>query len=753
MNTAPTGRHRGSRRGGRGLGALLAALTLIAVSNASPASAVDGVDLVTSLDLAEGLPVADGPVLVIPGVNNNGATDATNVVVDVALPAGASVADLPPECATSPGGAACSFELISAGSGFGVALFLTFAAPGTYSITSTARADQSDVDGDSSARLDVVVVEENADLSGRSRSDRVVVGTQTSHRVFHDFANHGPTAAAGASISGTVSGATIVANSFAFVTNGGFEVAADRCTVAATTFACAPVTAGGTSPPQESFVFYDVILPTVPTVIVAAATITGRDDPDTSNNTSTVTIDVDEPTAEIYAQLVHEAPVASGVQFRVNTSIFNVGELAAQQLVAVIEVPADWTVAVGSPVPPGTACTVTASPRALRCTLASLAEFSAWEFDALLTTPPGVGSGTVTLTVTTTSPEVGTYPNTASAVIRYGPGGQTRELTITPDADLSDGDPVTVTGTGFVPNATIYFCQGIIPEGRPSGAQDCGTAIETVVADGAGGFTLPFTVERFLVVNDVGVVDCAQPGAACGIGAADFFVPGGSSVSAGVEFTPQAPVDDPFDARINGTVTDGEGDPVAGVRVWAFTRTDTWVGSLQTTTDASGSYILEAAEPGIAYQVVFIPTAGSDMVTTWYSGPGGPGAPSRAGAAVVRLSRAEPVADASIQLAPGAVLTGTVVDGNGNPIGGVLVRGYLPTDTWIGTYATVTAADGTYRFDLPPCRASSCCTCHPPVRGSCANGSTTRRCAARPRRSGFTAGQIVMPDVTLSPSP
>ena len=118
------------------------------------------------------------------------------------------------------------------------------------------------------------------------------------------------------------------------------------------------------------------------------------------------------------------------------------------------------------------------SPRALRCTLASLAEFSAWEFDALLTTPPGVGSGTVTLTVTTTSPEVGTYPNTAFLVIRYGPGGATRELTITPDADLSDGDPVTVTGTGFVPNATIYFCQGIIPEGRPSGGQDCGTAIE-----------------------------------------------------------------------------------------------------------------------------------------------------------------------------------------------------------------------------------------------------------------------------------
>ena len=55
----------------------------------------------------------------------------------------------------------------------------------------------------------------------------------------------------------------------------------------------------------------------------------------------------------------------------------------------------------------------------------------------------------------------------------------------------------------------------------------------------------------------------------------------------------------------------------------------------------------------------------------------------------------------SIRLAPGAVLTGTVVDGSGTPIAGVLVRGSCPTDTWIGTYATVTAADGTYRFDLP----------------------------------------------------
>ena len=120
---------------------------------------------------------------------------------------------------------------------------------------------------------------------------------------------------------------------------------------------------------------------------------------------------------------------------------------------------------------------------------------------------------------------------------------------------------------------------------------------------------------------------------------------------------------------------------------------------------------------------------------------------------VVRLSRAEPVADASIGLAPGAVLTGTVVDESGNPIAGVLVRGFLATDTWIGTYATVTAADGTYSFDLPDCRASSCSTCHPAVRGWPREWFDDATSAAGPRPVHAHRRADREPDVTLSPSP
>ena len=113
------------------------------------------------------------------------------------------------------------------------------------------------------------------------------------------------------------------------------------------------------------------------------------------------------------------------------------------------------------------------------------------------------------------------------------------------------------------------------------------------------------TVERFLVVTNVGVVDCAQPQTACGIGAADVFAPGGSAVIQPMVFTPQPPVTDPFDARIAGTVTDSSSAPVPGTKVFAYRSTDGLLPSLQTTTDGSGNYVLENAEPGIAYRLRF----------------------------------------------------------------------------------------------------------------------------------------------------
>ena len=129
--------------------AALAAITLSLVTFATPAHAVDGVDIDTSLLNAIDQPVPDSPVFVQVAVNNSGTMAATNVVVRVPVPAGVTVASVSANCATAAAVITCSFPSIASRHGDGSALYLTFAATGTYVITSSADADQPDVDGDS----------------------------------------------------------------------------------------------------------------------------------------------------------------------------------------------------------------------------------------------------------------------------------------------------------------------------------------------------------------------------------------------------------------------------------------------------------------------------------------------------------------------------------------------------------------------------------------------------------------------------
>ena len=200
--------------------AALTAIILSLVSFAAPAQAADGVDVDTSLSNTIDQPVPDSPVSVQVAVNNSGTTTATNVDVRVSLPTGVTVVSLSANCSAAATVITCSFPSIATGKGDSSALYLTFAATGTYVITSSASADQPDVDGDSTDRLDVNVLPENADLAGRSESTRVVVGTQPTFRVANQFTNLGPTAAGDATVSGTVTGgATIVPGSFNFFRN------------------------------------------------------------------------------------------------------------------------------------------------------------------------------------------------------------------------------------------------------------------------------------------------------------------------------------------------------------------------------------------------------------------------------------------------------------------------------------------------------------------------------------------------------
>lgn len=144
---------------------------------------------------------------------------------------------------------------------------------------------------------------------------------------------------------------------------------------------------------------------------------------------------------------------------------------------------------------------------------------------------------------------------------------------------------------------------------------------------------------------------------------------------------------------IRGRVADESGAPVAGATVGAYGPADTWFPSAITTTGADGSYELAGVSAG-DHQVVFVPPAGSGLGAEWYDDAG-----SRATStpAAVTAAGVAPAIDAELPAA--ASLTGRVVDDQGDPVAGVAVWAFLPTDTWLGSGIAVTGADGTYAIE------------------------------------------------------
>lgn len=321
-----------------------------------------------------------------------------------------------------------------------------------------------------------------------------------------------------------------------------------------------------------------------------------------------------------------------------------------------------------------------------------------------------------------------------------------RSITVTPDSDLLDGDTVTLEGAGFTPNSTIYYCQGILID--PPSPDHCGTAIQTLTADELGGFTAPFVVQRFMDVSSQGFIDCAQPSATCGIGAADYFSPGGQIANAPIFFTPQ----DPVMAEITGTVVDQAGDPVEGVTVRGYRQSDGYVGPLLAVTDSSGAYVLDNAELDTSYRLLFIRPAGSGLVSEWYSTAGG--TPSRSLATEVSVTPSDPVAVIDVELAAGGAFTGTVLGPSGLPVAGTTVRGYLPSHRFVGTLYAVTAADGTYVIDGVPADLQFKLLFLPPAGSGLANewfDDVVTRVAATPIE--VAAGGTMIADALLAAVP
>jgi hypothetical protein len=91
---------------------------------------------------------------------------------------------------------------------------------------------------------------------------------------------------------------------------------------------------------------------------------------------------------------------------------------------------------------------------------------------------------------------------------------------------------------------------------------------------------------------------------------------------------------------VSGLVTDGAGQPVAGVVVGLYTFADRYLPAYSATTAADGSYSV----PGVAnteYRVFFQPPTGLGFAAQWYDGaarrPGGTPVPVFSGADVTGI--------------------------------------------------------------------------------------------------------------------
>jgi predicted phage tail protein len=111
-------------------------------------------------------------------------------------------------------------------------------------------------------------------------------------------------------------------------------------------------------------------------------------------------------------------------------------------------------------------------------------------------------------------------------------------MTVSPSVGLVDGQTVTVDASGWSPGALIGYCQGAsIAPADPSNCD--GGNYSSINADGAGSFSAAVTLKRFVYVPRLaGLVDCAEPSAACVIGAADVADVVNTAALAPITFAP-----------------------------------------------------------------------------------------------------------------------------------------------------------------------------------------------------------------------
>ena len=211
-------------------------------------------------------------------------------------------------------------------------------------------------------------------------------------------------------------------------------------------------------------------------------------------------------------------------------------------------------------------------------------------------------------------------------VLTSTPAWAAPALTVTPDTDLVDKQPVDVDGTGYTPGASIAVLQC---ETGATSASGCDTSgLDFTTADGTGAFSHTYTVRR-IITTESGDVDCAVADACRLVAANSSSTTEAAAVP--ISFDPTVP---PFEDLEVDVTLDPTGTVVAKTGVVTLTGTIT----CNRTADAFvDGFVRQRAGRTFIDGEVFAEVACGPTPTTWTASGSGFNGIFKGGSAQVDL--------------------------------------------------------------------------------------------------------------------
>ncbi|HET8773146.1 MAG TPA: hypothetical protein VFP80_05125 [Thermoanaerobaculia bacterium] len=323
-------------------------------------------------------------------VENDGPSDASNVVLTDTLPAGTTFVSS--SCGTNP----CAIGTLAAGASVVVTIVVNVAADATGPLENTATVTSTTSDpiaGNNTSIIQTTVTPAPVDLSITKTSDptAAVVGSNVEYTIV--VTNNGPGAAADVVVTDTLpAGTTLVS-------------ASAGCTGTTTVTCTVGTLAAGASATIELI----VTMPSTPGVVSNTASAdTSSTDPTPGNDASTAQTTVGLNPADLSITKTADRPnalVGSNVEYTI--IVTNNGPGEATDVVVTDTLPAGTTLVSSS-----AGCTGTTT---ITCTVGTLASGASATIELVVTMPstPGTVSNTATVESSSTDPTPGNDSSTA----------------------------------------------------------------------------------------------------------------------------------------------------------------------------------------------------------------------------------------------------------------------------------------------------------------------------------------------------